>query len=180
MARRRKPRNSPGPWSAWSYAAEQEKPVRRKVALKIIKLGMDTKQPMTGDPVFSVAPTRSRHTYIYLTVPAKCSANAARVQRVTGSGLHSRVQHAVLAGGVHGFPDRVSGFHAADLIAEARTPVRYEERLCGCRIGYNSSGDPVLIDPECGPMRRCADLDWRRRHILERAELEHDGELLWR
>jgi len=26
------------------YAAEQEKPVRRKVALKIIKLGMDTKQ----------------------------------------------------------------------------------------------------------------------------------------
>ncbi len=26
------------------YAAEQEKPVRRKVALKIIKVGMDTKQ----------------------------------------------------------------------------------------------------------------------------------------
>jgi len=26
------------------FAAEQEKPVRRKVALKIIKLGMDTKQ----------------------------------------------------------------------------------------------------------------------------------------
>ena len=26
------------------YAAEQEKPVRRKVALKIIKLGMDTRQ----------------------------------------------------------------------------------------------------------------------------------------
>ena len=37
---------------------------------------------------------------------------------------------------------------------EVRTPVRFEDRLCGCRVGFNSSGDPVLIDPECGPMRR--------------------------
>ncbi len=37
------------------YAAEQEKPVRRKVALKIIKLGMDTKQVIAR---FEAAPGR--------------------------------------------------------------------------------------------------------------------------
>ncbi len=29
--------------AAWVYMAEQEEPVRRRVALKVIKLGMDTK-----------------------------------------------------------------------------------------------------------------------------------------
>ncbi len=63
---------------------------------------------------------------------------------------------------------------------DARTPVRYEDRLCGCRIGYNYLGAPVLIDPECGPTRRCRDLGWRHRHVLDKVELEHDGQPLWR
>ena len=68
----------------------------------------------------------------------------------------------------------------ADREKEAREPVRFEERLCGCRIGFNSAGDPVQVDPQCGPLRRCRDLDWRRRHVLEKVELEDaDGQRLW-
>ena len=68
----------------------------------------------------------------------------------------------------------------ADREEEARTPVRFDERLCGCRIGFNSAGDPVQVDPQCGPLRRCRDLDWRRRHVLEKVELEDaDGQRLW-
>ena len=63
---------------------------------------------------------------------------------------------------------------------EAREPVRHEQRLCGCKVGFNSVGVPVIVDPECGPMRRCRDLDWRNRHVLEQVELEHDGQPLWR
>ncbi len=62
----------------------------------------------------------------------------------------------------------------------AREPVRFEERLCGCRIGYNAANEPVIVDPGYGPMKRCTALDWRRRHILEKVELEHDGKPLCR
>ena len=64
---------------------------------------------------------------------------------------------------------------------ETRTPVRFDERLCGCKVGFNAAGVPVIVDPQCGPLRRCRDLDWRRRHVLEKVELEDaDGQRLWR
>ena len=63
---------------------------------------------------------------------------------------------------------------------EARTVIRFEERLCGRRVGFDSAGDAVTVDSPCGPMQRCSDLDWRRRHILEQVELEFDGQPVWR
>ncbi len=58
------------------YAAEQEKPVRRKVALKIIKLGMDTKQVIArsyqswvwevGHTLFGLTASRGRDKSAFL------------------------------------------------------------------------------------------------------------------
>ena len=47
-------------------------------------------------------------------------------------------------------------------------------------VSMSESSPARTVDPECGPMQRCRDLNWRHRHVLERAELEADGKPLWR
>ncbi len=49
---------------------------------------------------------------------------------------------------------------------DARTPVRFEDRACGYRVGLSNSGDPVTLDTECREMREhCRDVTWRTRHV---------------
>ena len=73
------------------YAAEQEKPVRRKVALKIIKLGMDTKRPV---------PQLSSVTRIGLAVTHPLDGKLVVDEDPVGG---ARAREAVLAGGPRTF-----------------------------------------------------------------------------
>ena len=67
------------------YLAEQERPIQRQVALKIIKLGMDTKQVIARFEAESqalvIAPSTSEYLHTTRYTAARCSASSGALRR---------------------------------------------------------------------------------------------------
>ena len=128
--------------------------------------------PWTSEAVFSQEHLRATH--------AQRAGNEAPMDAIT-----SRME-ALETAGQEFYPGSPGGieldyFNTSESLTdwaeseqEARTPVRHEERLCGCRIGFNAAGAPVTIDPECGPMQRCRDQGWQARRTPSSSHLRID------